>query len=91
MCYARMDTVRVVPGLHGLEHRTLRCPKCRLIYEARASAGWSRQLPLRWIFCHTESHEEINKGDTEKEPSAAIAVRQQPVAILTSRRECHLV
>jgi hypothetical protein len=29
-----------------------------------AKAG---QLPLSSIFCHTESHEEINKGDTEKE------------------------
>jgi hypothetical protein len=29
--------------------------------------GRSRQLPLSSIFCHTESHEEINKGATEKD------------------------
>jgi hypothetical protein len=49
MCYAHMETVRVVPGLHGLEHRTLRCPKCRLIYEARASADPIDSDALRWI------------------------------------------
>jgi hypothetical protein len=45
-CEARMDILRAVPGRPGFEHRTLRCTKCGLIYEAQApvdpidSPGW---------------------------------------------------
>jgi len=49
MCYARMETVCVVPGRPGFEHRTLRCSKCRLIYEAQAPADPIDADALRWI------------------------------------------
>jgi rubredoxin len=49
MCYAHMETVRVVSGRPGFEHRTLRCSKCRLIYEAQAPADPIDADALRWI------------------------------------------
>jgi hypothetical protein len=49
MCYARMETVRVVSGRLGFEHRTLRCSKCRLIYEGQARADPIDANALRWI------------------------------------------
>jgi hypothetical protein len=38
VCEVPMETMRVVSGRPGLEHRTLRCPSCRLICELQAPA-----------------------------------------------------
>lgn len=48
-CGARMETLRVVAGRPGLERRTLRCLKCRLVYEAQAPADPIDFNALRWI------------------------------------------
>jgi hypothetical protein len=44
-----METLRVVPGRPGFEHRTVRCSNCRLIYEAQAPADPIDSDALRWI------------------------------------------
>lgn len=49
MCDAHMDTLRVVSGRPGFEHRTLRCSKCGLIYEAQAPADPIDSSALRWL------------------------------------------
>ena len=49
MCKAHMETLRVVSGRPGFEHRTLRCSKCRLIYEAQAPADPIDSNALRWL------------------------------------------
>ena len=49
MCGAHMETLRVIAGRPGFEHRTLRCLKCRLIYEAQAPVDPIDSDALRWI------------------------------------------
>jgi hypothetical protein len=38
VCDVHMETMRVVSGRPGFEHRTLRCTNCRLICEVQAPA-----------------------------------------------------
>lgn len=49
MCGAHMEILRVVASRPEFEHRTLRCSKCRLIYEAQAPADPIDSNALRWI------------------------------------------
>ncbi len=48
-CDASMEVLRIVPGRPGFEHRTLRCTKCRVIYEAQAPADPIYPEALGWI------------------------------------------
>ena len=48
-CEARMDILRIVPGRPGFEHRTLRCSKCGVIYEAQAPADPIDAEALGWL------------------------------------------
>jgi hypothetical protein len=52
MCEAKMDVLRVVPGRPGFEHRTLKCTKCRTIYEAQARADPLNSETMGWL--HSE-------------------------------------
>jgi hypothetical protein len=38
VCEVPMETMRIVSGRPGFEHRTVRCPHCRLICEVQAPA-----------------------------------------------------
>lgn len=49
VCEACMDVLSVVPGRPGFEHRTLRCTKCGVIYEAQAPIDPIYPEALGWL------------------------------------------
>jgi hypothetical protein len=48
-CEACMDVLRIVPGRPGFEHRTLRCTRCGVIYEAQAPIDPICPNALDWL------------------------------------------
>ncbi|MGE5157903.1 MAG: response regulator [Gemmatimonas sp.] len=48
-CEAGMNVLRVVSGRPGFEHRTLRCTKCGLTYEAQAPVDPLYPEALGWL------------------------------------------